>query len=57
MPAQLRLLRRWRARDGRMGYWGASGLAVDSASKLYIADSGNRRVRQVQPAGGRLHNL
>jgi uncharacterized protein (TIGR03437 family) len=29
---------------------GASGLATDSASNLYISDSGNRRVRQVQPA-------
>jgi uncharacterized protein (TIGR03437 family) len=29
---------------------GASGLAADSGSNLYISDSGNRRVRQVQPA-------
>jgi uncharacterized protein (TIGR03437 family) len=29
---------------------GASGLAVDSGNNLYIADQGNRRVRQVQPA-------
>jgi len=29
---------------------GASGLAADSANNLFISDSGNRRVRQVQPA-------
>ena len=28
---------------------GASGLALDSGSNLYIVDSANRRVRQVQP--------
>ena len=28
---------------------GVSGLALDSGNNLYIADSGNRRVRQVQP--------
>ena len=28
---------------------GASGMALDSGNNLYIADSGNRRVRQVQP--------
>jgi uncharacterized protein (TIGR03437 family) len=29
---------------------GVDGLAVDSGNNLYLADNGNRRIRQVQPA-------
>ncbi len=57
------------AGDGTSGYGGDGGaataaqlqspgdVAVDAAGKLYIADSGNARVRMVDPANGQITSL
>lgn len=36
---------------GAAGFSGASGLAMDAARNLFVADRGNHRVRRVTPAG------
>src|SRR5207247_4097590 len=40
-----------RATSAQFGYPGPTDVAVDGAGNLFIADSGNYRVRKVTPAG------